>query len=162
MHRSTRRPTARRQARCFMAGDPAAVRELAQWCEVFAGVVRSQLNDPWRASEGCELANEIVGRLFDAGLGEKASEIEPDRWNTRARCIGYLSRWAKDLRLIVADNAMASDEWSEARTPKEWRKHFDSISQSTISRRIADGSLRIQKVNQKLWRIHKSDLDKRF
>ena len=50
-------------------------------------------------------------------------------------------------------------EWSEALPPSEWRKKL-SCSQSTLTRYVENGTLVIDKIGTKLWRIRLDTLEK--
>ena len=70
------------------------------------------------------------------------------------------------VEVIAAAEATAAEanepgdfKWSEAKPPSEWRKKL-KMSQTTLKRRVDDGTLIVDKITTRSWRIRRDTLDK--
>jgi len=67
----------------------------------------------------------------------------------------YIEGYCQRLR---DQQAMGQGEiWSVAKAPADWRKEL-KISESTMRRRINDGTLVVEKITPRLWRIRQDTL----
>ncbi|MBX9681042.1 MAG: hypothetical protein K2X38_19975 [Gemmataceae bacterium] len=69
----------------------------------------------------------------------------------------YAARQTSDTEEITIANGPSHDNFTEGRSPSEWRRLF-RISPDTLSRRFKANEIRNIRVHSKLYRVHIDDL----
>jgi len=106
-------------------------------------------------------ANEVAVRMVYA-LNRQRFGVEPNLVGRKA-----VEAWPDadaviaetEIELDKARRARGSAEWSEAKSPAEWRQQF-GISHTTLKRHVKEGKLVVREISSKSWSIRLDTLRK--
>lgn len=113
--------------------------------------------DPWTG----DTKSSIV--FFTAEKGREYPNPE-DRWETASRQINMWIRAVSELASTIPSKSVQEESppldkefTEEARTSGEWAIVFDK-SKSTINNMRSDGRIRVKRVSEHLFKVHRDDL----